>query len=239
MARLTQITRPRRTVGLSFVVGLLGAAIISFVVLPATHSSAGAGTHGRITLPGPARPLDATTTGVSSVLLKHFKVLRRARVADLTTASVPAIVAEGFTSGPHSSTFRPDPADAQEVSVSATASAWIVPAATGLCEYDPAPVSWVEGADGGPGGFAGCSSVSAVDSGNDVNNEFGPDGQQRVVGLAPDGNSTVTMTATDGLSETVPVIDNVYVAYGTSTAPWVSVTLDDAAGARVTVTLAS
>ena len=36
---------------------------------------------------------------------------------------------------------------------------------------------------------------------------------ETVVGLAPDGNSTVTLKLSDGSSRTVPVFQNVYVVH--------------------------
>jgi hypothetical protein len=57
-------------------------------------------------------------------------------------------------------------------------------------------------------------------------------GGSTVIGLAPDGNSTVRLALHDGSSETAPVVHNIYVAHARH--GFTTVTLKDSQGALKT-----
>jgi hypothetical protein len=105
------------------------------------------------------------------------------------------------------------------------ANAWILPGSSGIClisyGFDPRF----------PQVGSGSCNSSAMALSGDMFNRIG---QNNVIGLAPDGNTTMTITYTDGSTQHIPVTGNVYRAAGLSGDP-TSITLRDASGALTTV----
>jgi len=186
----------------------------------------------------------AVTLGARAVLARHatrapaaaraaarasdsgesFTVLRTARQSsDRLSSSVRATLAQSTRPAFDSI----DLTDARHVP-SAT-PAWLVPAANGeLCL-----VRLVYALVGGPGGkplppstVLLCASLEVAQSGGLVATQStsatARGSQFHVVGVAPSGVSSATITASDGRRSTVPVVRNVYAA--TSSDP-VAVTL--------------
>ncbi len=103
--------------------------------------------------------------------------------------------------------------------------AWVVPGSEGVC--------LVVGASGRldlPSAVCG-TITEAEERGLALTATAAAGGSPIVVGLAPNGNTSVTVTNADGAREEVPVANNVYeVTAGRPS----TVTLKDAAGAQVT-----
>lgn len=89
----------------------------------------------------------------------------------------------------------------------------------------------------GPREFPGatCNTVAAAEQGKVCYSSVTEGGAPIVVGLAPDGDSVVTVTEANGSTVQAPVTDNVYEI---SSGDPVSVTLTTASGASVTLPVA-
>lgn len=100
---------------------------------------------------------------------------------------------------------------------------WLVPHPTQVCVQwtVPNPIRPVAGG-------SDCVHISMALAGNFTTGLFGPK-RETLIGVAPDGNPTVTLTLTDGSSEVVPVTHNVYIAE--TSKHFTSATLKDANGA--------
>lgn len=113
-------------------------------------------------------------------------------------------------------------ADAVLVPVGPGTGAWVIPGATQVCIFDDTGAGGCGSPTIGPGSAAAgglfmWSGPSSV-------------GQYSILGLAPDGNSTVTLSLGNGSHQTLPVVNNVYSVSGLPAAP-TEVELKDAAGA--------
>ena len=167
---------------------------------------------------------------VDHALVRKFRLLRQARTASASSESTVAdaisgLVAIGATQGA-------DPSQAGHTTVGfARDDVWLVPGSTGACLVD---------VEGSQGAGSGCSSTSAVDAGKLWTLDTIPYGvggamTQVLLGAAPDGNASVTVSWTGAGTTVVPVIDNFYsVPIGSHTG-WKSVTLKNSAGAVVAV----
>jgi len=167
------------------------------------------------------------TTGSAgiSALASSFAVLRQTGANPIP---LPASIAQGYT-GPAqlSDPYGIDPSLARYV---AAAKTWILPGSSGACiqtyrsQGPRTPI--------GTGG--GCTATPAVLAGELVIRSTTSAGVITLVGLAPDGNTTVTITDTDGTARQIPVTDNVYVATGGHPS---TITLNDASGTTTTLPL--
>jgi hypothetical protein len=154
----------------------------------------------------------AVWRGVSPVLLRSFSVLARARyVSDSSDGpALPASIASHLTlSGAPAAELQLVPASAQFVQLNSAFAVWVVPGATGVCLVRP------ESAPGGTSYVDDCTTTSNATDGGlvvDVTPGHGSptDAVTEVYGLAPNGDSTVSVVATSGAVESVPVVDNVY-----------------------------
>jgi hypothetical protein len=115
------------------------------------------------------------------------------------------------------------------------APVWLVPGSNGACL-----VNLEDRAEGEIAGSV-CNTTGSVDAGylwtNDWVPSYSPDksGARVLIGVAPDGNSSVTINWTGGGSTVLPVTDNVYSVPLGGHSGWTSVTLRDSSGQTVTV----
>ena len=211
-------------------------AVAMFVVAGATTMAVSiANTHQREAL--------AARSSISRSLRHSFRVFRhgtvRANSAAASTGtagqSLPSSIATSWTAG---DPYQINTALAREVAVTPSVTAWVAPGASGAC------LAWVTTQAGAVGG-SGCAPTNIVQSGGDWGESYnpappgGPDappaGPVTVAGVAPDGNTTVTIVASDGTSQTVPVVQNVYVWTGQAVPR--AITLRDASGETQTDSL--
>jgi len=173
-------------------------------------------------------------------LERKFSVLARRQGPLQQSIAVPSNLITAFGDAPGLQRYDPQPAKALSVVVSPSFTAWLVPAAQGICLFATLPTDAGLPARLDGTYFATCRTTANATDGHSLSDEnVGEPGGvlwQRVWGLAPNGDSDVTVTRSDGTSATVPVTDNVYVAYGTATARITSVSLADA-GATATTEL--
>jgi hypothetical protein len=101
---------------------------------------------------------------------------------------------------------------------------WVIPGSTEICLMANATKP-----GGSPGGI--CGSIAAVEQRGIAETTEGASGSPVVLGLVPNGNTSVEVTNANGTKETVPVTNNVYEI--TSGDP-VSATLKNASGATTT-----
>jgi hypothetical protein len=156
----------------------------------------------------------ARATIRASDYAEYFAVLRAARqVVDQLPATIRATLAN--SAGP---TFDATDLEAARHVPSAT-PAWLVPAANGEVCF----VRLVRALVSGPGGKPLppstellCGSLESARSGELVatqsTSSTASGSRFRVVGVAPNGVSSVTVTASDGRRSRVPVVSNAYAA---------------------------
>lgn len=121
---------------------------------------------------------------ISKRLLATFGVLRQRRARAATVPSQLAV--PGVETGA-----------AKQVQASNGISLWVVPGANKICVEDAT--------------YAGvCGTVSSADSGSLIMLTGDANGAHTVIGLVPDGNSSVALHHPDGSTSTVPVVNNVY-----------------------------
>lgn len=182
-------------------------------------------THGRLltSVHSGAQRRAGKRSGIAPSLVAHFSVFRRAR---------SAVKSEALPAGPPASLsampWGLDVANARFVQIGDPVGAngvWVVPGSRGLCIIDPTNGGTCGGLSGpaspDSGGFRVTSSTETAET---------------VTGLAPDGNSTVSVALADGNTMTVPVVNNIYsVTLNGSTAT--AVTVRDASGNATTFPL--
>lgn len=142
---------------------------------------------------------------IAPVLIKHFAVFRRpvplpGMIKPLPHSFAVAITNQGFGLNVDQARFVPYPGSSGE---------WVIPGAHGVSLAAQLPC---QRRSRRPicGGFAGGDApTSMVLSGRMIGASFGASGET-VNGLAPDGNSSVTILLAHGARRTIPVIDNVY-----------------------------
>jgi hypothetical protein len=170
---------------------------------------------------GTSQPASGRGVGASS-LRHNFAVFKRARLAAAGSAAVPAAVAQRWAA-PLFANLGLDVADATEVTLNSTTTAWVVPGSAGAC------VAWITTSPGLSDGNA-CGPTSDVNAGDLFNidgSSVGPrptagqalTGAEIAVGLAPNGNRDVSVVASDGTTQLVPVINNVWVWSSTAGTP--------------------
>jgi hypothetical protein len=174
-----------------------------------------------------ARPNATSKHAVSARLDRIFRVLQRANVrahgASVATDAqpLPAAVVEGLS---HQVGMEPSAA----VFAGGAYATWVVPGSTEVCLMHEALTP-----QDVPGGV--CGSIQAAEHGLAVTSEDAA-GAPVILGLAPDGNTSVKVTNADGTTESVPVTNNVYeIASGEP----ISVTLKEASGVSETRHLAT
>lgn len=229
------------------IVAVLGPAVVA--VVAATAIAAGASgnpfshhareVRGFKHAPGQAqRELASITarqshaTALDRRLVRTFSILRsrheRARTASPSSA-VEAALAPFVEAG---RTWGADPTQAKQALVGpGNARVWLVPGSAGACLAD------VEG-PGAEG--AVCNNTAAVDSGllwilDTIPYGAGGAMTRVLVGTAPDQNSAITISWSDGGTTVVPVQDSIYVVPIGSHAGWTSVALKNASGHTVAV----
>lgn len=154
---------------------------------------------------------------VSSRLYHLIGALARVHQASTASHPVPAAVLEGT---------------AQQIGISPSAAVftggtyptWIVPGSTEVCLMHDAV-----GRIGAPGGI--CGTIAAFEQRGLAEATEASPGSPVVLGLVPNGNTSVDVTNSNGSTESVPVANNVYEI--TSGDP-VSATLKNASGASTT-----
>jgi hypothetical protein len=166
---------------------------------------------------GPPVPSAPASTAVSPQLTDHFAVLSG------PTANVPADVRDVAVG--LNEQFGLNTNDAREVAYSPTApSIWVIPGSEGICIHVMTKV---------PSGA--CTSLKNALAGH-LQIEVGGNGNGggTVYGLAPNGNSKITVHDVDGSTEDLPVEQNVYIIskWGSST-----VELADGAGQKQTISV--
>ncbi len=158
---------------------------------------------------------------VSPVLKRHFAVFRLPRAASAGTES-QATLPSGIAASVATNGFvQTDVANARFVSVGS--GVWVVPGSNGACLVN-----------NDAGTSTGCLTLGGVDGGGLFQMDLSAGKPVSILGLAPDGNSSVTLAFADGTTRDVPVVDNVYEATG---AGMTTVTLDSTSGAQVSFNL--
>jgi hypothetical protein len=181
----------RRSVLAMILAVALGAAAVAV-------ASASSRSHVRNQTTG-SRTSDASHTIVPARLREIFRVLRHNGATRAhSAASVPqlpvpasAIVGRAIGGVPA----------AQAIFSGGTHPTWTIPGASGLCLL-LAPI----GPNGAPATV--CGPVTQAERGLLLMTEDA--GHEIVIGLVPNGNSTVTATAHDGTVTKVPVVDNLF-----------------------------
>lgn len=162
-----------------------------------------------------------TKYAVSTRLTGMFKVLDRDTSAHnasaaVTTQSFPSHIAQVMT---HT---HPGLDPSAAVFAGGADPTWVVPGTTEVCLiYGPMP-------EGGYGGV--CDTIAAAAHGLAVYTE-GAGHDPIVIGLVPNGNTSVQVTNADGSKESVPVANNVYEIVGHDPS---TVNLMEASGTRTT-----
>lgn len=172
-----------------------------------------------------ARPSLAVQRQLDRALHSHFAVFRRFehRAADSASASTapqianPDVVAR----------FGLDPSAIQRVDTS-SGPVWIVPGTAGACVLAGQTSTTAEPVAGA--NFTGCSATASILA-NGLIVEAGDRSRNFVFGLAPNGDSSVTVTTPAGLRQQLPVVGNVVFA-NVPTGP-MTVTLGNASGSQV------
>lgn len=186
-------------------------AVTAVVVVATAMAKSGARTH------------HASPPAVSPRLYRIFSVLRsdkqaghRASAAD-SIPPLPAAVVEGMAHEPGLDTSA-------AVFAGGTYPAWVVPGTNEVCLIHGAI-----GPRGVPGGV--CSSIGAVEQRGLAVTTESATGAAVVLGLVPNGNSSVNVTNANGSTESVPVANNVYeITSGTPS----TIGLREASGAATT-----
>lgn len=167
---------------------------------------------------------------INRSLVKHFAVLRRATRPSAWTAGASSenivATAVGYLSALNKS-YGADASQAAETTIGpGHVDVWMVPGGTGACLVD---------LEGPQGAGSTCNGAAAVDAGELWTLDtipYGASGAMTrvLLGLAPDGNSSVTVSWAGGGSTVVPVSNNVYSVPIGSHAGWTSVSLKNGAG---------
>lgn len=166
-------------------------------------------------------------------LVEKFRLMREAHAAGGTaiTSSEITVAAAIQPLEALGATYGANPSRAGETTVGpASDDVWLVPGTYGACLVD---------VEGPQGAGSNCNSTRAVDAGGLWTLDTIPYGTggamtKVLLGAAPDGNTSVTISWTDGGTTVVPVINNVYSVPISSHTGWNSVTLTNSAGTVVT-----
>jgi hypothetical protein len=155
-----------------------------------------------------------------NTLAASFAILRQPGPSPV---QLPAGIAQLYRSPEHPNPYGIDPDLAR---YAPAANTWVLPGSTGVCLITYGIV--------GPGvGSGTCASDSTALAGDFVSFQHKyPDSDIALVGLAPDGNTTVTVTDANGTTRQIPVTDNIYVVTGGNPA---SITLLTASGATTKI----
>jgi hypothetical protein len=175
----------------------------------------------------PAAPSGATgasgPSSADSALAASFAVLRQPGPSPVP---LPAGIA-GAYSGP-AQPPNPYGIDPNLARYAAAANTWILPGSSGACLI-------ALGVAGYGVSSGACNSTQAALSGELVVRTGSTSRvSNTLVGLAPDGNATVTITDADGSTRQVPVSDNVYKVIGGNPS---AITEHDSSGAVTTLPL--
>jgi len=197
----------------------------------ATGASGSTGDTGT-TRPGTGGSTGTAPPGIDPALWASFALFRQPGPSPVP---LPEGIAGAYT-GPAQppNPYSVNPNFAQYV---ASANTWVLPGASGVCSIvigivGPPPI--------GSGSCAPTSLALAGDYFDDWHGRWDSAHPRPVtfiheftlIGLAPDGNTTVTVTEADGSTRQVPVADNIYEVVGGDPT---SITLRDASGAPTTV----
>jgi hypothetical protein len=168
---------------------------------------------------------------------KHVSAAPRPRVSARLDHIFRVLHASARTRGASVAAAQPLPAAIEEgvsqqvtldlsaaVFAGGTYPTWVVPGSTEICLMANATKP-----GGSPGGI--CGSIAAVEQRGIAETTESASGSPVVLGLVPNGNTSVDVTNANGTKETVPVTNNVYEI--TSGDP-VSATLRNASGATIT-----
>jgi hypothetical protein len=156
---------------------------------------------------------------ITPALVRHFAIFRRARRAHPAGDQAQAAGFPGV--GPDAvSAYGLDVSAATSVPNSAGLSLWVVPGSGGACLVWSVEVSSRIG-----GSVSSCAPTEMVLAGQLISASVGSG--ETVIGLAPDGNSNVSVASQSGSAD-VAVADNVWAA--TTSQKFTSVAVDDSAG---------
>ena len=195
-----RITRHRR-IAIGAVMGFGG---IAAACVPLVGSPSASGQR----LEASRQGIRLSTSAVAPSLLQDFSVLRGASIGLPVSAqaswSAPGGMAE--QEGLNLSATRSSEVDGLTIS--------IVPGASNVCEY----IRPTGGAEATPSWWGekwpvgGCGSVTNAIKGEAMLWHQSATGEVTIVGIVPDGNSSVRVTGSVATPMTVPVVKNVYVA---------------------------
>jgi len=176
---------------------LLAATISAFAAITMSEAS--------------STPVRASARRVANRSLKDtFSVLRSAKVAATSPeVALPPKTAEHLTEpSAEVSEYELEPARAAYVTLTPTDHGWVVPGRSGICLVLPSPSNPI---------YIGttCASITDADAGALVAVERPTSGPPVAYGLVPNGAS-VTATAMDGSSTTVPISGNLFMYGGQS-----------------------
>lgn len=172
----------------------------------------------------------AASIKVDRALVMKFHLLQQSRTASVSSQTTVAAAISGLAG--LGASYGANPSQAAQTAVGpGQDDVWLVPGSSGACLVD---------LEGPQGAGASCNSASAVDAGDlwtldTIPYDAGGTTTQVLLGAAPNGNASVTVSWADGGTTVVPVTDNVYsVPIGSHTG-WKSVTLKNSAGTAVAV----
>jgi hypothetical protein len=164
---------------------------------------------------------------ISQRLDQAFSVLHRSGLSAHNTSILPGL--QGLSAIPDNL----DVADA--VVIPATYPVVIVPGETGVCLLN-GPLGMTAAEAGAAGQLGGtCSSVANAEKYGLAETTESASGGPMVVGIAPNGNTSVTVTSSNDTTQRTPVTNNVYEIIGGTPA---TIRLKSASGASVTRSVA-
>ena len=161
-----------------------------------------------------------------SILAATFRVFReppsaRARATVNGSGQFPGVPKDVV------STWGLAVGDATAITNSVGSYIWLVPGTSGTC------LEWTNPAVPRGGGGGGDCVPNSMAAAGELSPLLGlTNGEDIVIGLAPNPNTTVTLTTADGSSQSAPVYDNVYAAEAPQA--FNAVTLATSSGAATT-----
>lgn len=168
----------------------------------------------RATYVSAARTRTSSSRTVSSVLVKHYAVLRRARVA--SDAPLPAERQQRIAASSMGQRFGVVPSQARAITLPGGQLDWFIPGTSGGCLVDSEGV--------------GCASSQVLASKGLIGTRAGSNSDgETLSGLVPDGVSLSAVKA-DGSTVMVPVTDNAFELSTSLTDQFVKLEMRDSSG---------
>jgi hypothetical protein len=140
-------------------------------------------------------------TAITAAQSADLAILRRPRVATDTLPGSPS----SWTDDPADGSSGANPALSRSAQGLPAGAAWLIPGDGMICFDARFPI---------PGGGGTCQDNATVNAGRMMifgSNQLAPD-MLGIAGVVPDGVDSVTVTAPDGSTQSIPIHENVYLA---------------------------